>query len=150
MTASDPTIVRLLVVADAWCQAHGLVDAIDARSANGAGEVLVVAPALNGRLHSLVSDTDRAVEEAQARLDEILAQLERCGISANGQIGDENPIRAIEDALYSFPATRMLLVTAEGRQENWREHELTKRVASFGLPVCHITVPAVTSAVRSS
>lgn len=149
MTETDLAVVRLLVVADAWCQTDELADAIDSRSEHRAGEVLVVAPALTGRFHSLVSDIDGAVEEARTLLDEILAQLGDRGVRARGQIGDEDPIRAIEDALYSFPATRLLLVTAQGRQ-NWREHELAKRVAAFGLPVRNVTVSAVRSAVRSA
>ena len=71
-----------------------------ARKAEGVAEdVLVVCPALNSRVRTWASDEDAARAAAQARLDATLARLAAAGINARGEIGDGDPLQALEDAL---------------------------------------------------
>ena len=57
-----------------------------------------------------VSDSDEAIEDAQERLDETLSRLRSAGVSARGTTGDSEGMLAIQDALASFPADRVVVV----------------------------------------
>jgi hypothetical protein len=48
----------------------------------------------------------RGAPQAQERLDDVLARLRREGVTVEGDIGDADPIQAMEDALGSSPQTR--------------------------------------------
>ena len=58
----------------------------------------VVCPALNSPLKHWVSDEDEARVAAQTRLEASLAAMHDAGIEARGEIGDSDPLPAIEDA----------------------------------------------------
>ena len=74
-------------------------------------QVLVVSPAVNSSpLAFWVSDSDEAIEDAQERLDETLAALRAGGVQASGTTGDSEGIVAIQDALASFQADRVVVV----------------------------------------
>ena len=68
-------------------------------------QVFVVSPALNSKLRHWVSDEDQARVAAQNRLDESLEAMRAAGIEARGQIGDSDPLQAIEDGSGSSPPT---------------------------------------------
>jgi hypothetical protein len=74
-------------------------------------QVLVVSPAVNASpLAFWVSDSDEAIEDAQERLDETLAGLRSGGVDARGTTGDSEGIVALQDALASFRADRIVVV----------------------------------------
>jgi hypothetical protein len=74
-------------------------------------QVLVISPAVNSSpLAFWVSDSDEAIEDAQERLDETLANLKGAGVQARGTTGDSEGIVAIQDALATFPADRIVVV----------------------------------------
>ena len=74
-------------------------------------QVLVVSPAVNeSPLAFWVSDADEAIEDAQERLDETLRKLRDAGVSARGTTGDSEGLLAIQDALATFPADRVVVV----------------------------------------
>jgi hypothetical protein len=130
---------HLLVLADVWCRVEGLCDEV-LRRAGDADRVLVVAPALAGRLHTLTDDTDRESEVAHARLDNVLARLEQQGVRAEGRVAGQDPALALEDALDGFAATEVIVVTDDHDHANWSERGLTARIARPGLPVTRLTV----------
>ena len=74
-------------------------------------QVLVVSPAVNSSpLAFWVSDSDEAIEDAQERLDETLASLRSGGVEARGTTGDSEGFMAIQDALATFQADRVVVV----------------------------------------
>ena len=74
-------------------------------------QVLVVSPAVNSSpLAFWVSDSDEAIEDAQERLDETLAGLRDAGLRARGTTGESEGLLAIQDALATFPADRVIVV----------------------------------------
>ena len=101
---------RILVVANETVAGRELLDDLKARAADGA-EVLVVAPALNTRLRHLFADVDKAREGAEHRLAESIEHLQASGIQARGAVGDSDPVRAIEDALFEFDADEIVIST---------------------------------------
>jgi hypothetical protein len=74
-------------------------------------QVLVVSPAVNSSpLAFWVSDSDEAIADAQARLDETLESLREADVSARGTTGESEGLLAIQDALATFPADRVVVV----------------------------------------
>lgn len=131
---------RILVVANETVAGTELRDEIVRRGEGGAA-VLVVTPALNSRLRHWTSDEDRAREEAQARLDTSLAALREAGVDANGQVGDDDPLQAIEDALRGFPADEIVVSTHPPGRSNWLERELVAHARErWSCPITHVVV----------
>ena len=74
-------------------------------------EILVVCPALNTPLRHWVSDEDGARVSAQERLDASLAGMRDAGLVATGEIGDGDPLQAIEDAIRTFRPDALVIST---------------------------------------
>ncbi len=134
---SDST--RILVIANKTCPCTELHDEIASRAAGDGSEVLVVAPALNSRLNHWTSDVDGAVEAARDRLGTAVASLEELGLEAHGEVGDADPLLAIDDALAGFAADEVVVSTHPPGDSNWLEKDLPERARErFGLPVTHL------------
>jgi hypothetical protein len=127
---------RILVIANRTCPCPTLVDEVARRAPD---DVLVVAPALNSRLRHWVSDIDGAVALAAGRLELAVAALRARGVSVRGEVGDANPVLAIEDAIAAFPASEIVIATLPPGQSNWLERDLIRKVrARFDVPVTHL------------
>jgi hypothetical protein len=75
-------------------------------------EVRVLAPARIGFLDRWASDLEGAREEAQKNLVVSVASLAKVGVVAEGRVGDEDIVQAVEDQVGSYEATEVILVTA--------------------------------------
>jgi len=103
--------------------------------------VLVVSPALNTPLRHWASDEDPAREQAQQRLERSLSQLESEGVQARGEIGDGDPLQAIEDALRTFGADEIIISTHPEGRSNWLERGVvTNARERFAVPITHVVV----------
>jgi GABA permease len=102
---------RILVLALAMVARDELLDVIRRASAGSRVEVLVVCPPSVSSVRRWASDTDDARARAQQALDDSLAFLQEGGIAARGEVGDEDPLRAIEDALRTFGADEIVMWT---------------------------------------
>lgn len=139
---------RLLVVANETAAAAALHETI-AGFDPADTDVLVVAPALNGRLRHWANDEWAARAFARERLLACLDALEGHGHVANGHVGDADPLLAIEDALAVFPADEILLVTHPPGASNWLERDLVARtIERFGVTVAHLVVQPSPPATR--
>lgn len=102
------------------------------RSAVGDGvdesEVLVVAPALNSKLRFWVSDPDPAINRAEDVAKESVERLEEEGVQAHGEPGESDPMQALQDALATFDAEDIVLVTHPGGEQNWLEEGVVDEV----------------------
>jgi hypothetical protein len=134
---------RVLVIANETVGGAELHALLSAR-ARGAGlEVLVVCPALNSQLRTWTSDEDAARTAAQERLDASIATLHRAGVGARGEIGDGDPLQALEDALRTFPADEVVISTHPPGTSNWLERGVVDAArARFDVPVTHVVVGA--------
>ena len=105
-------------------------------------EVLVISPATNrSKVAFWVSDSDEAIEEAEHAQEESVERLEEEGVDAAGDTGDSEPAVAIEDALATFRADRIVLVTHAGSDRDYREDEgLADAESRFGVPVTHLEI----------
>jgi hypothetical protein len=132
---------RILVVANETLHGQALRAEIVHRTGGRESEVRVVCPALNTKIKYWVSDEDEARQQAQGRLDAVLAQLAREGVEAQGDIGDSDPVQAVEDALRLFPADEMIISTHPHGRSNWLEQDVVGRTRErFPLPITHVVV----------
>jgi hypothetical protein len=138
---SAPGERRLLVIANETVGGSELLDRIRELSEGANTEVLVVSPALNTPLRHLASDEDPARAAAQQRLDRSLQRLDQEGIEARGEVGDGDPLQAIEDALRTFGADQILISTHPEGRSNWLERGVVSGARErFAVPIHHVVV----------
>lgn len=132
---------KILVIANETSTGGELHAAIEARMQTADDEVLIVAPALNTRLRHWLSDIDPARDAAELRLAECIEQLRRRGVGAEGQVGDSDPLQAIDDALYDFAADELVISTHGEAHSNWLARNVVARASErFDLPLTHVEV----------
>jgi hypothetical protein len=132
---------RILVVANETVGGRLLRDEIAKRSEGVREHVLVVAPALNTPLRTWTSDEDGARARAQERLDASLARLRDLGVDARGEIGDGDPVQAIEDALRTFGADEVIISTHPEGRSNWLEQGVVRNAREkFAVRITHVVV----------
>jgi GABA permease len=139
--ASPPEEHRILVVANETVGGAELLGVIREHAGGRSVRVLVVCPALNSPLKHWVSDEDDARSAAQARLDQSLAGMRAAGLDAEGEIGDGDPIQAIEDALRTFQPDELILSTHPAGRSHWLERGVVEKARErFDLPLTHVIV----------
>jgi hypothetical protein len=135
--------MKVLVLTSEPISAEHLRDALGSSDPDPAdAEVMVVAPALaESAVKFWMADADDAI----ARADEVwrtsVERLSEDGVAARGDTGEADPYTAIEDALNTFDADRIVLFTHGDDAQRYREDlddaEISER---FGLPVDHAVV----------
>jgi hypothetical protein len=132
---------RILVIANETVGGETLRDCIRQKSEGYREEVLVVTPALNSPLRHWASDEDGARAAAQERLDASLGRLRQSGVDARGQVGDGDPLQAIEDALRTFGADEIIVSTHPEGRSNWLERGVVEHARErFAVPITHVVV----------
>ncbi len=132
--------MRLLVVTPEPIDAAALRTALG-EEVEGA-EVLVVTPAGNqSKVAFWVSDSDEAIAEAEAAQEETVERLEEDGVDAFGETGESEPAVAIQDALATFKADRILIFSHPEGDRDYREDDgLADAEQRFGIPVTHALI----------
>jgi hypothetical protein len=131
---------RILVVANQTLGGRALHSEIAQRS-RGVTELRVVVPALNSKVKHWTNEEDDARAEARQRLQTLLTELRGDGFEADGDIGEDDPVQAMEDALRRFPADEVIISTHPAGRSNWLEREVVNRAQErFDLPVTHVVV----------
>ena len=140
--ARDDDEYRVLVVANETVGGRPLREEIRRRTEeHRPSTVLVVSPALNSPVRHWVSDEDGARARAQERLEVSLSRLAEEGIEARGEIGDGDPLQAIEDALRTFGADEIVISTHPEGRSHWLERGIVSGArARFALPITHVVV----------
>jgi nucleotide-binding universal stress UspA family protein len=132
---------RLLVVATVPVEERILRDRVREHAGQDA-EVRIVAPASDlSPLEWLATDEDEARGEAAdiARSAERAVQPEAGRVET--EVGDSDPVQAIEDALRQFSADEVVVVTRPGDDAGWLEKDSAAEASErFGLPVTHLVV----------
>lgn len=78
-----------------------------------ADRVLVVSPVRASPLRHWLSDVDQARAQARQRAELTVARLSAAHIEANGVVGDEDPLRALDDALRTFGGDEIVAATSD-------------------------------------
>jgi hypothetical protein len=134
--------MKVLVLTSEPITAGQLRDALGTDKDLSDTEVMVVAPALaDSAFKFWMSDADEAIARAEEVRQASVERLGNAGVSATGDTGEADPYVAIEDALKTFDADRIVLFTHGGDAQRYREDldegEIGER---FGRPVDHASV----------
>ena len=134
--------MKLLVLTSEPITAGQLRDAVGGGTQPEEVEVMVVAPALqDDALHFWLSDADDAIGRADQVRRKTADQLGEAGVSVSSDTGESGPEQAIEDALMTFRADRIVVFEHAPDERRYREEldpaDLQQR---FSVPVDRATV----------
>lgn len=129
---------RILLVATASFPLEQLEATLRTYAALDA-EVRIVAPASNiSRLDWLTNDEDGARAEAAERAEEV---AQRIPATIEGiEIGDTDPLLAVEDALRVFRADELIVLRGPEDDEAWEEFENAPNRDRFDVPFTQVVV----------
>jgi nucleotide-binding universal stress UspA family protein len=102
-------------------------------------EVMVVSPALtDSPLRFWVSDADDAIAHAGQAAEETVERLDEEGIDAAGDTGESDPMQALEDALATYDADRIVIFTHPDDERDYLEDGFVEQAEQrLGRPVIH-------------
>jgi hypothetical protein len=100
----------------------------------------VISPATNrSKVAFWVSDSDEAIHEAEVAQEETVERLEEEGVDAAGDTGESEPAVAIQDALATFAADRIVVFSHPDL--DYREDAgLEDAEGRFGVPITHAQI----------
>ncbi len=132
---------RILVIANETVGGRVLSEELIRRAGGRDVEILVVAPALNSPLRHWLSDEDGARAAAEERVQTSVRHLTQTGLDIRGEIGDGDPLQAIEDALRTFGADEIVISTHPVGRSHWLEQGLVEEARKrFARPITHVVV----------
>ena len=137
---------RYLVVANQTLGGEHLAEKVREYVAAGAAQFHILVPATHPE--HLTWTEGQAKAMAQHRLDEALVRFRELGATADGEVGDDSPLRAIGDVLRREQFDEIILSTLPPGPSRWLKQDLPHRVVrTFNLPVTHVVAmrePATT------
>lgn len=129
---------RYLVVANQTLCGEHLAATLRACAARGDCTFHVVVPASRPH-HGMVWTEGEARAAAQQRLVEALEWVRSLGFDATGEVGDQQPMLAIADALIHAPFDEIILSTLPAGVSKWLRQDLPNRARrAFAVPVTHV------------
>jgi hypothetical protein len=133
---------RILVVTTAPVEGDALRARVREHAAGEEAEVRVVATASDlSPLDWLATDEDEARGEAAERAAGAQEAVAPEAEAVEAEVGDADPVQAIEDALRTFPADELVLVTRREKDAGWLEKgAAAETLQRFSLPVTHLVV----------
>jgi hypothetical protein len=150
---------RHLVVANQTLGTDELTRAVRNRLEEGPAEFWVVVPAtpltdlapgfvptMGGWPVTVPASPEDSRSVAQARLDAALRELRAAGATADGEVGDPDPMRAVEQALSGREVDEVIVSTLPARVSKWLHQDLPSRIErKFHVPVTHVGAAHVSS-----
>ncbi len=126
---------RLLVLATVPVSDEALREAVGGAED---AEIRVVAPASDiSRLDWLTNAEDDARREAAEVASRTVDEVD-----ADAEVGDTDPVQALEDALREFAADEIVVATPQGEQARWLEEDAGKRARKrLGVPIREVALP---------
>jgi hypothetical protein len=138
---SAPGERRILVIANETVGGETLREEIRRRAEDYEERVRVICPTLLSRVRYIASDSDAARAKAQERLDHSLSSLREVGVNCEGEVGEADPLQAIEDALRTFGADEIIISTHPEGRSLWLERGVvTGARERFDVPITHVVV----------
>jgi hypothetical protein len=129
---------RYLVVANQTLGGEHLIARIRERMSTGPSHFHIVVPATPPSERATWTEGE-AISIAQERLDRALGRLAALGADASGEVGDGDPLMAIEDALRGERFDEIILSTLPPGPSRWLKLDLPNRVRErFAVAVTHL------------
>jgi len=128
---------RILVVANQTLVGEHLMAKVRELGRLGPCAFHILVPATPPQDHAWTEGEARGI--ATHRLNEGLDRFHAAGVEATGEVGDANPILAVEDLMRDQEFDEIIVSTLPPRISRWLKIGLPRRVeAAFGLPVTHV------------
>ena len=141
MRRSAPGERRILVIANETVGGETLREEIRRRAEAYDERVRVICPTLLSRVRFIASDEDEARAKAQERLEHSLSRLREVGVNCEGEVGEADPVQAIEDALRTFAPDEIIISTHPEGRSLWLERGVVKAARErFDVPITHVVV----------
>jgi hypothetical protein len=138
---SAPGERRILVIANETVGGEKLREEIRRRAEDYDEVVRVICPTLLSRVRFIASDEDAARAKAQQRLEHSLSRLREVGVNCEGEVGEADPLQAIEDALRTFGADEIIISTHPEGRSLWLERGIVRGARErFDVPITHVVV----------
>ena len=136
----------VLVVANRTAGSDELLEALCDRAGQGPTRFHLVVPS-TARGVSRVADPDSGAEAAEHDLEGALESLRAVGLDIDGEIGDPDPIAAVQDAANAGDYDEVVVSTLHKHVSRWLKLDLPSKAAhATGLPVTHVEARAKTHA----
>jgi hypothetical protein len=134
---ADPQ--RILVVAHQTAATAPLLDAVKARAQQSPVSFHLVVPQRPHGLDRLMDPQDHGRSEAERALADALPQLSAAaGSEVTGEVGDPEPLMAIQDAVNLGGYDEIIISTLPRRLSRWLKLDLVSKTRGLGLPVTHV------------
>ena len=132
---------EILVVANRTLGGAKLIEAVRARTAEGAPVRFRLVVPQSKPSSGLVIYDEAVRESAQVRVDLALSTVAAEGIEASGEVGDPDPFLATMDAVAAHRPDEIIVSTHPATQSGWLRRDLIERIQNAsGLPVEHVVV----------
>jgi hypothetical protein len=154
---------RYLVVANQTLSSDELVEALRERATAEPSEFWIVVPAtpvkhlaakavplppmpVMGGVLALPGTREEARRLAEEKLQAALQRLAAAATKADGEVGDADPMRAVEAVLSGRQFDEIIVSTLPERLSHWLRQDFPSRLEHrFHLPVTHVEAKALPS-----
>jgi GABA permease len=150
--AAATTPHRVLVMANETANSTELLDELRRIGADKDAAYFVVVPASPietgvAANHGPLDLWDATLQAAQARLDHTLSILRSDQLEADGEVGDQRPLRALAKAVDAFHPDQIVIATLPPQHSVWHRFDVVDRArAEHGVPVTHVVATPVEAA----
>jgi nucleotide-binding universal stress UspA family protein len=132
----------VLVIANRTAGSDELLEALKERAQSGGAQFHLVVPA-TARGVSWVADMHAGSDAAEHDLEGALERLRGAGLEVDGEIGDPDPVAAVQDAANSATYDEVIVSTLHKHVSRWLKLDLPSKAAhATGLPVTHVEAHA--------
>ncbi len=133
-------MANVLVLANETIGGGRLLDTVRERHQKGDARFFIVVPRTRPKYGNVIYD-EAVRSSAQVRVDLFLAFARNEGFDAQGEVGDEDPFTAAQDAVAEHRIDEIILSTHPTTSSGWLRRDLPERVErATGLPVNHVVV----------
>jgi hypothetical protein len=135
----DQEPASVLVVAHQTAATLGLIEAVRERARSGPSRFHLLVPRRRRGGEKVADSQEIGAYEAREVLRAALPELsEAAGTEVTGDIGDTDPLTAIQDALSHAHYDEIIISTLPLGVSRWLKHDLVSKARAFGLPVRHV------------
>jgi hypothetical protein len=135
----DQESTAVLVVAHQTAATLTLLEAVRERARDGPSRFHLLVPRRRRRKEKVANPKEIGVQEAREVLRNALPRLsEAAGTEVTGEIGDLDPLIAIQVALNGRHYDEIIVSTLPLGVSRWLEVDLVSKTRQFGLPVDHV------------
>ena len=128
----------VLVIANRTARSDELLKALRERAEQSEASFHLVVPA-TARGVSWVADMHAGGDAAEHDLEGALEKLRAAGLDIDGEIGDPDPVAAVQDAANARQYDEVIVSTLHKHVSKWLKLDLPSKAAhATGLPVMHV------------